>query len=143
MSLLLLFHGAGTPAPPSSALLFRTDTGTIDDDTEFQGYIFSRALVVGKDISKLGHYGEPVLQAKARVSTSLTVSYNREFGKEVRPHTVSIAPAAAEYRIVRKVEGLELADIGVLQVKVGDASAVDSAWVLERLDVPEDVDGDR
>lgn len=125
------------------ATLLKTDTGTDDDGTQYQAYTKSRAHILGGDISKLAHIREPLVRAKSHAATVVSVTLDKEFGKETRTLTASLAPAGTEYRVIRKVEGLELGDVGVLQVQVGDAAASAAAWAVEKVDVPINVDGRR
>jgi len=79
---------------------------------------------------------ESVLVAKAVAATSVTVTINRDFGKETRALSVSIAPAGSETRVVAKGEGSEMGEANVVQMTVGDSGASSATWTLDALVTP-------
>src|SRR5688572_2787501 len=124
--------------------LLRCGEGTDDDGTTFQAYVKSRAIPLAGSMSKLSHVSEPIIEAKAATGVTLTVTIGRDLDKETRSGTVLLTAVAPEsYRVIRKVEGLDLAEIDVVQFQIGDAAPVSNSWALERIDIPIAEDGDK
>lgn len=121
----------------STNYVMRCDTtATSDANTPFQAYATSKPLPAAETLHRRIGTREPHLLAMAQAATSVQVTVVRDFGIESRAATVSLAPAASETRVLRKLEGLEMADAAFVQVTIGDASAVASAWTLDALAVP-------
>lgn len=133
--------GAATveyPFAGGTAGLFMCDTGTRDGSTAFQGYTVSRPFTP----AGLGHnatVGDPHLHAQASADTTIQVSVIRDFGAETLTATTSIAAAGTETRVQRRLEDLGMHDAGVIQMQIGDASAVDKGWTLDAMVFPYEV----
>lgn len=121
----------------SSCLILKCDTSDTDDNgTDFQAYATTRPVLATADLGSKCGIGESTLLAKAASAQSVTVTINRDFGKETRAVTVSIAPAASETRVVKKVEGSEMGEADVVQMTVGDSAASDAVWTVDALITP-------
>jgi hypothetical protein len=66
----------------------------------------------------------------------VSVIINRDFGKETRSASVSLAAAGSETRVVKKVEGSEMGEADVIQMTVGDSAASTATWTLDALITP-------
>ncbi len=121
----------------SGSGIWRCDTATTTDaGTAFRAYATTKPLPASEQLSRKLGTNEPHLLAKAQAATMISVSVVRDFGLETRSATASIAAAASETRVIRRLDGLEMAGASVVQMTVGDASAVASAWTLDALAVP-------
>lgn len=123
------YLGAVTAAS-TAGIIRRCDTGTADDGTAFQALVKTKpyplaGLMVNSGVT------ETQLYAEATAATTLRVSLVADYGLETRTGDVSIAAASSETRVCRKVEDLVITSAQVVQIQVGDASAVSSAWALD------------
>ena len=122
----------------ASATLLKLDVSATltDNGTTYQAYAKSRSLLPSAELGQNLSAFEPHLEAKAQTGT-ITVTYDRDFGAETTSATVSLAASGTETRILRKVEGAQIADAGVIQVQIGDGAAQSiAAWTLDALSVP-------
>jgi hypothetical protein len=120
----------------SGTVIQKCDTADADDNgTAFQAYATTRPVQVAANLLQKFGIGESALLAKAAAQT-VTVTINRDFGKETRGVNVSLAPAGSETRVVKKVEGSEMGEADVIQMTVGDASASTATWTIDALVTP-------
>lgn len=112
--------------------IWRTDTGTTDAGTNFQGYIQLPVRHYGTVAYRCAVF-PPVLVGSAGAQT-LTVTYAPNYGREPsRTGMVSMAASGAETRVTRQMEDLAMDDVEALAVTVGDGSALDSSWTLDAM----------
>jgi hypothetical protein len=117
--------------------MYKCDTSGLDDNgTDFQAYVTTRPLLATKDLLHKMLMREPTVMGKALAGSDVSVSINRDFGKETRTQSVSLAPAASETRVIQKVPALEMGEADVIQVTVGDASANEEVWSVDAVIVP-------
>lgn len=117
--------------------IWKCDTADVDDaGTDFQAKVTTRPLMTTPDLLRKSGIGESTIVAKAATSMSVSVTIARDFGKETRTHTVSIAPAASETRVVKKAEGSEMGEADVIQMTIGDSAANEQVWTVDALIVP-------
>jgi hypothetical protein len=119
-----------------------TDTATIvkgDTTAEsVQAYVDLPARYLG-GIDHRVTMGNPLVLAGAD-SMTLQVQVTQDYGLQTaRTDTESFTPAGSETRLLKRVEGLEAADAGAIQVRVGDASANADDWVIDAVVVPYEV----
>lgn len=121
----------------SNNVMHRCDTsGTDDAGTTYQAVVKSRPITMN---GKLFRATTPWILAKAASGVTLTVTADRDFGKETRSTTIDLTPTADEAsstRVWRRAEGLDVTDCTFLQYQVGDASAVSNTWQIELMRVP-------
>lgn len=121
----------------SGTALWKCDTTSLDDaGTAIQAYVITKPLPAVEALHRRMGTQEPHVLAKAQASTSLSVVMTRDFGKEARSAAVDLSPAGGETRVIRKLEGLEMADAHFVQVTVGDTSAVANTWTVDSIAVP-------
>lgn len=121
----------------ASTAILKCDTSDTDDNgTDFQSYVTTRPLLTTKDLSHKVGLGESTLIGKALAGSDVTVTINRDFGKETRAHSVSLAPAASETRVIKKVEGSEMGEADAVQLTVGDSAANDEVWTVDAIIAP-------
>lgn len=122
----------------TGTLLWKCDTSTTTDaGTAFQAYATTKPLPTSASFAKRIGTDEPYLLAKAQAATSIQVTVEQDFGRiTARSATVSIAAAGSETRVIKKLEGLETAGASMVQLTIGDASAVASAWTLDAVAIP-------
>ncbi len=110
-----------------------------DDSVSYQAYAIDRARDTGR-FEQRKRITEPYLQAGAATGVTITASLGRNFGDETaRTGTVSLSAVGSETRVLRKFEGLELADAQVIQITLGDSAAANNAWTLDELNIPVEV----
>jgi hypothetical protein len=80
---------------------------------------------------------EPYLQALVSSGVTITASLGRNFGDETaRTGTVLLTAAGSETRLIKKFEGLELADAQTVQITLGDSAAANNGWTLDEFIAP-------
>lgn len=126
--------GAVVRAEPK---LTRSLAGSVDVtpagvDSPYQGVITTKPLPLAAPMQS-GGITEVQLHAKAAAGVSVDVTLTADYGLETRAAAVSLAPAASETRVLRKVEDVEITAAQVVQITLGDAEAVESAWTLDAL----------
>lgn len=117
----------------SGLTLLKADTSDADDDgTDFQGYVESGGMVVEPLVlNKAVMRG--YLLSTAESGVTITQTFIRNFGDETnRTDSRSIAAAGSETRVLVKFEATGLEDAFLWQVRLGDASAGDATWTLDR-----------
>jgi hypothetical protein len=121
----------------SGTVILKCDTTDTDDNgTDFQAYVTTRPLLTTGDLMHKVGLAESTIIGKAQAGSDVTVTITRDFGKETRAHSVSLAPAASETRVVKKVEGSEMGEADVIQLTVGDAAANDEQWSVDAIIAP-------
>jgi hypothetical protein len=121
----------------SGTAIQKCDTTATDDaGTTFQAYVTSRPLLTTPDLLRNVGLAESTLVGKALAGSDVTVTINRDFGLETRATAVSLAPAASETRVVKKVEGSEMGSARVLQMTIGDSAANTEQWTIDALVAP-------
>jgi hypothetical protein len=122
----------------SGAVIGKCDTADLDDfGTDFQAYVTTRPLLATKDLARKVGLMESTIIGKALAGSDVSVTINRDFGKETpTPKTISLAPAASETRVVKKVEASEMGEADVIQITVGDSAANEEAWSVDAIVVP-------
>ena len=121
----------------SSTRILKCDTSDADDaGAAFQAYATTRPLLMTGDLRHKVGMGEPTLIGKALAGSDVSVTINRDFGLETRTSSVSLAPAASETRVVKKLEGLEMGEADVMQVTTGDSSANTEVWTVDAVIAP-------
>lgn len=117
--------------------IIKCDTSDLTDNgTAYQAYVTTRPLLTTPDLLKKVGVEESTLVTAAQAATNLTVTINRDFGKETRPLTVSLAAAASETRVIQKVGASEMGEADVVQMTIGDASALANTWTVDALITP-------
>lgn len=115
--------------------LYKADTGTDDNGTLFQAYVdLPERHPAGIDHNVV--IKNPYVLASAS-SQTLQVTMTADYGaKAARTDSESFTPVGSETRLRKRFEGVEVADAGSVQFRVGDAAAVSNAWNIDALHVP-------
>ena len=127
--------------PPKIAICDRDDLNT-DLGTPFQAYITTRSV---GPFGRLLRVGETTLMARHHTpTTGVTIRQTliADFGREVNTADVLLEAALPDRTLIRRVQASAMADAAVLQIQIGDASAVDVQWEMRQLKVPVFVGGD-
>jgi hypothetical protein len=112
------------------------ETKTNDAGTLFQGYVVTAPIEPGGP-GVAGVVGDTLLLAKAASGITVTATVIPDFDPTAaKTATADLTPLAAETRVSRRLEDSALAQAQFIQYQIGDASAVDSGWTLDRLIVP-------
>lgn len=112
-----------------------------DDDEDDNGSAF-QAYIQTKPYQLAGPYRlfvmtEPTVLARAATGVSVRVSCIRDFGLETRTADVSLtASAASETHVTRKLDDSAMEAAAYLALRVGDASAVETGWTIDLVEVP-------
>ena len=121
----------------SGTVILKCDTTDVDDNgTDFQSTITTRPLLTTKDLARKVSCLELTVIGKALAESDVTVTINRDFGKETRSQSISLAPSASETRIVQRVAALEMGEADVIQITVGDSAANEEKWSIDAIVVP-------
>lgn len=121
-------HGA-------AARFWHADTGTADAGTAFKATV-KTGLVIPWGLGRNGAVSESHLLAKASAGVTITQTIDRDYGLQTRTSTALLTAAGSETRVQKQFEGSSMADAGVVQFQVGDASAASNTWQLDALIVP-------
>lgn len=101
----------------------------------FQAYVKSRPYFpAGIGTRVLAH--DAVVLAEATPGVTLTLTLDRDFGRETRTATVNLTPEANETRILRRAADSGFDALAVVQFQIGDGEPVENHWVLDALSVP-------
>lgn len=112
--------------------VYRTDTGTTDNGTAFQGLITLPVRHYATVANNCAVF-PPVLVGNAG-SHILTVTYAPNYGREpARVGSVSMSASTVETRVTKQMEDLSIDECQALGVSVGDGTALDSGWTLDAL----------
>lgn len=113
----------------SGTVLLRYDeSATSDNSTAFQAYVTSGVLAAE---TKTIEVKRSYLRAAAQSGVTIQQSLIRNTGDETaRTSTVSLTAVGSQTNVLRKFEDAALQDADAVQVTLGDASAIASAWSL-------------
>lgn len=118
----------------SGALIAQANSGTTDNGTDFQARIVTKPFVPMAMLSKFGvRAGVLTAAAASGVSVQVTLSGQNEQTTNTATKTVDLSPAATEPTVIRLLDDLALDENLMLQVEMGDATAVDADWALQGL----------
>lgn len=120
-----------------TAILKCDTTALTDGGTLYQAYVKTRPLsqLLGQNVA----IGQSHLLAKTTVSTSaLFQVIDRDYGAETQTASVgSLVAVGTETRILRKIEGSDMAAAGTVQITLGETAASGNPlWVLDALMIP-------
>jgi hypothetical protein len=117
--------------------LWKCDTGTDDNGTNYQAYVITKAFEPGGP-GFYGAVGDADLLAPAATGVTITATVTADFGEQTKTGTALLTPsAAAETRVTKRVEDTGFGgDVRFVQYQLGDGSAASNAWSLDRLVVP-------
>jgi hypothetical protein len=138
-----LYASTGTAGPlvpyvgvdASPQKIYICDSGTTDGGTAYQAYVTTPPKTPAGLLTRCS-VDEPMICAKARAATVVTVTATADFGLSSQSKIVSLSPKRTETRVVRKVEGLGLGECSAVQYQIGDAAATDNSWSIDALVVP-------
>lgn len=120
----------------SGTAIWKGDTSALDDaGTAYQAYVTTRPLNTTSDLLNKVGTDEPILAAKQNDIASIAVTLVRDYGLESKTKSVAIADSTAT-RVVRKVTGSQLGEANVVQVTIGDSSAIANTWTLDAFVIP-------
>lgn len=116
--------------------IWKCDTSATDDaGTAFQAYLTTGVRAPFGLYRKFSIY-EALLLAKAASGVTIQLTLTRDFGAEERTSTVTLTLVSVEgsaTRVFRRFEDSEMAACRVIQITLGDVSAVSNAWTLDAL----------
>jgi hypothetical protein len=116
----------------SGATVTMGDTGTTDNGTEYRAYARTKpyfpAGLLGSFPVRTGTLLADA--SEAQVSVSLV----RDYGKETRDMTVSLAPSPeGESAVIVPLENVEMAELRAVQIEYGDPAPADADWVIQAI----------
>jgi hypothetical protein len=133
-----LLVSSDVPPPAGEGQIMKLDTPDLDDvGTPYQAFVVTRAEPPSGSIDKLGEVRDAMLIAGAQSGVTLEVEVNKNLGFDLQSSQVSLTPDAAETRVMKKCEGIAVADARVVQFKIGDASLAATTWDLDHFRVPQ------
>lgn len=121
----------------NNTLLKGDTTDTSDDSTTFQAIVKSRPYALNQ--GQRFRVTTPWVLAKPADGVTLTVTVDCDFGRVTQAGTILLTAAADESgasRVWRRVEGIDIDEARVVQIQIGDASAVANSWTIERIYLP-------
>jgi hypothetical protein len=122
----------------SGATILKCDTtDQTDNGTAFQSYVTTKPITLPTANEQLIGFAKPIIIATALDHAQISVSAIRDFGLETTKAMVSLAPDRKETRVIRNVEGLEMAEASAIQLQIGDRQAVSvPQWTIDAITVP-------
>ena len=124
--------------------ILKCDTSTTNDaGTNFQAYVKTKPILPADMLGRNIGIGQTHLLAKVGASITITQTIDRDWGLETRTATVVLTAAASETRVLRKIEGSDMSQAGVIQIQIGDGSAASNAWTLDALMIPVSLEDSR
>lgn len=121
----------------SGTVIQKCDTSTTNDaGTNFQAYVKTKPILPADELGVNVGIGQTHLLAKVGASVTITQTIDRDWALETLTATVSLTAAASETRVLRKIEGSDMSQAGVIQIQIGDGSAASNAWTLDALVIP-------
>lgn len=115
--------------------IWKADTGTTDNGTTYQGYVITKAVEPGGP-GFVGEAGEAVLLAKVASGVTITDTVTGDFGLTTATGTALLTAVGSETRVSVPLTGSALGQVQFVQHQIGDASASDVTWTLDRLICP-------
>ncbi len=112
--------------------VWKADTGTADPIGAFQSYVVTKAYEPGGP-GHVGVVGDASLLAKAASGVTIGVTVIGDFALQSKACSVLLTAEASETRVIRRVEESGLGNVGFVQYQIGDLTAIDTAWSLDRL----------
>jgi hypothetical protein len=119
----------------TAATIMQCDDGTDDNGTAFQAYIETKPYALG-GLGKNCAVGQSHLSAEATAGAEITQTLVADYGMETRTSSCMLTATGVETRVQRQFDGSELNGAGVVQFRLGDASASSQTWNLDALMVP-------
>ena len=122
----------------TAATIYKADTtDTSDNGTAFQAYIKPRPIIQSEDLYPITGCSRVSLVAKVATAVTIQLSLWRDFGKSAaRTFTQTLTAIGSETRTTKDFPDSSMTEAYVLELQIGDASAVASAWVLDELIIP-------
>lgn len=117
------------------AMIQQADIGETDDGDLYQGTFKTKAWL-NRELLGVAGVMRGTLLAETASGSSVTVSLIRDFGIETKSVAVSLTPRTSEVglsRVVRRIDELNLSEMFVLEIEVGDTAASASTWALDAL----------
>jgi hypothetical protein len=115
-------------ASSTATALFRCDTGTDDNGTDYQGYLDTKEYApagLGSTCAIL----QPVIVGEASASKSVSITARTDFGKATHVSgAVSLAAEGSETHVRRRVLGIQTSGITTVRFRIGDDAATDPGF---------------
>lgn len=126
----------------NSTGLIKGDTTDMDDfGVKFKAYFITRGYIPSGNVLKTAAISDPLIVGEVFTAT-VQMTIVQDFFKATSSASVSMAAATSELRVVRKFEGLQMADGVVYQFQVGDADALQAQnWSLDKIIIPLELEG--
>lgn len=116
-------------------VLLRADTtDTSDDSTAFQAIVKTKPYALNN--GKIFRVTGPWILAKAETGVTLTVTVDGDEGRVTQSATISLTPDGSETHVFRQAEGIDLEGLRVVQLQIGDASAIANTWQIDGIWLP-------
>lgn len=110
----------------------------------YKSYVQTKSLTPARQIYRHLMTAESLVIAEAKAGKQLNLTLVGDFGARAgKPSIIPLDPKATETRVIKKFEQSVHADIGVVQLKYGDAEAVVSDWVVDAIITPITQSGER
>jgi hypothetical protein len=109
---------------------------TTDAGTTFQAYVKTKPILPATSLGTNVGIGQTHLLAKTASGVTITQTIDRDWALETRTATVVLTAAASETRVLRKIEGSDMSQAGVIQIQIGDGSAASNTWTLDAIAIP-------
>lgn len=112
------------------------DTATTDNSVAYQAYVQTKIIEPGGPGHK-GNIGDIQILAPVASGVTITAEVTPDFhAQDQVTGTTLLTAAGAETRVFKRIEGTALSSFSVMTIKVGDGSALDSSWSIDRIVIP-------
>lgn len=128
----------------TAATVYKCDTTTETDvEVPYQAYVITKSIVPSTQLGKDFGVSESMLCAKAQDTTLIRQTIISDFGYQESYDETSIEADRDETHVIRKFSGSQGSELGAIQLKLGDPTAVSvGQWSLISLTVPVSDEGD-
>lgn len=119
-------------ATTGDGLIWRTDTGSDDNGTEYEARIVTKPYTTGNLLHQFESKNGALL-AKAQDGASIDITISADFGLVTKTvEDISLAPAGAEEHVIRALDNLSLAEMKVVQIEFIDTDTPGERWELNQ-----------
>jgi hypothetical protein len=119
--------------------ILKTNTSDLTDDgTAFRGYLVSKPFKAAAGM--FFAVKDPQLEAESTDTSVVMVRLRRDYDIEKREMFTPLESCDQVARVIRKFDGLSQAHCQVMQLELGDHSAVAVTWNLMRITLPTELE---
>lgn len=138
----VLWFAVGAATSGGTGVILKADQPGVgvDDGEMFLSYIVSGAFKASGRLSRMAQLREPVITGRETDAT-VQATLIKDFGLSSPSDTV-VMTGVGETHVSKRVEGLQEADMRILQVKLGDQNPTADYWSIDKFTGDTDPEGE-